>query len=73
MQPDPIRSISVVIPVFQEEANLAALCEQLWPVLGSLAIDVEVIFVDDGSTDGSFYTLRAVSYTHLTLPTNACV
>ena len=58
MQPDPIRSISVVIPVFQEEANLSALCEQLWPVLEGLALDVEVIFVDDGSTDGSFAILR---------------
>ena len=63
MQPDPIRSISVVIPVFQEEANLPALCEQLWPVLGSLTLDVEVIFVDDGSTDGSFAILREIADT----------
>ncbi len=63
MPPDPIRSISVVIPVFQEEANLAALCEQLWPVLGSLTLDVEVIFVDDGSTDGSFKILREIADT----------
>ena len=63
MQPDPIRSISVVIPVFQEEANLSALCEQLWPVLEGLALDVEVIFVDDGSTDGSFAILRQIADT----------
>ena len=63
MPPDAIRSISVVIPVFQEEANLAALCEQLWPVLGSLTLDVEVIFVDDGSTDGSFKILREIADT----------
>ncbi|MEO1598729.1 MAG: glycosyltransferase family 2 protein, partial [Planctomycetota bacterium] len=63
MPPDPIRSISVVIPVFQEEANLPALCEQLWPVLGSLTLDVEVIFVDDGSTDGSFKILREIADT----------
>ena len=63
MQPDPIRSISVVIPVFQEEANLSALCEQLWPMLEGLALDVEVIFVDDGSTDGSFAILRQIADT----------
>ncbi|MEC8101490.1 MAG: glycosyltransferase family 2 protein, partial [Planctomycetota bacterium] len=63
MLPDPIRSISVVIPVFQEEGNLSALCEQLWPVLEGLALDVEVIFVDDGSTDGSFAVLRDIADT----------
>ena len=63
MQPDPIRSISVVIPVFQEEDNLWTLCEQLWPVLGDLALDVEVVFVDDGSTDGSFAMLREIADT----------
>ena len=63
MPPDPIRSISVVIPVFQEEANLAALSERLWPVLETLGLDVEVIFVDDGSTDGSFAVLREIADT----------
>ena len=63
MQPNPIRSISVLIPVFQEEANLTALCERLWPVLGELTLDVEVIFVDDGSTDGSFASLRDITDT----------
>ena len=63
MHADPIRSISVVIPVFQEEANLAALTEKLWPVLEAIMLDIEVIFVDDGSTDGSFSVLREIADT----------
>src|SRR5438876_5669304 len=46
-------SVSLVIPVHNEVASLPILGEELKPVLGDLGGDVEVIFVDDGSTDGS--------------------
>ena len=46
-------SVSLVIPVHNEVASLPILWEELKPVLGDLGGDVEVIFVDDGSTDGS--------------------
>jgi len=46
-------TISVTIPVFNEAANLRRLFEQLTPVLGSLHRPWEVIFVNDGSSDGS--------------------
>lgn len=46
-------TISVTIPVYNEEGNLRRLCEQLTPVLESLHRPWEVIFVNDGSSDGS--------------------
>jgi glycosyltransferase involved in cell wall biosynthesis len=47
-------AVSVVIPVYNEEANV----EELHARLGaSLADDVEFIFVDDGSTDGTYHRL----------------
>lgn len=45
--------ISVVIPVFNEEENLRPLAAELTHVLESLNKSWEIIFVNDGSTDGS--------------------
>ncbi len=53
-------SISIVIPVFNEADNLAALWEELLPILEGLGEPFEVVFVDDGSTDGSAGILRDV-------------
>jgi undecaprenyl-phosphate 4-deoxy-4-formamido-L-arabinose transferase len=50
--------LSVVIPVYNEEAALPALCGRLYPALDSLGIDYEVIFVNDGSRDRSAALLR---------------
>ena len=43
--------LSVVIPVYNEAANLEALHARLGPVLDRLGRRYEVIFVDDGSRD----------------------
>ena len=50
--------LSVVIPVYNEEAGLPALFGRLYPALDSLGIDYEVIFVNDGSRDRSVALLR---------------
>jgi undecaprenyl-phosphate 4-deoxy-4-formamido-L-arabinose transferase len=55
--PDP--EISVVIPVFNEEANLPTLFARLYPALDALGRTYEVIFTNDGSHDRSFELLRA--------------
>jgi glycosyltransferase involved in cell wall biosynthesis len=45
--------LSVVIPVFDEEEALPELRERLSAQLASLDGDVEIVYVDDGSRDGS--------------------
>jgi glycosyltransferase involved in cell wall biosynthesis len=46
--------ISVVIPVYNEVENIAPLYSELKAVLEKLEAAYEIIFVDDGSTDGTF-------------------
>jgi undecaprenyl-phosphate 4-deoxy-4-formamido-L-arabinose transferase len=53
--------LSVVIPVYNEAANLGALWSRLDPVLATLGRECEVIFVDDGSTDASLTILRELA------------
>jgi glycosyltransferase involved in cell wall biosynthesis len=45
--------LSVVIPIFNEEENLEPLYQSLKGVLCELGRESEIIFVNDGSTDGS--------------------
>ncbi|HEX5314692.1 MAG TPA: glycosyltransferase [Gammaproteobacteria bacterium] len=51
--------VSVVIPVYNEEAGLEALFARLYPALDALGVSYEVLFVDDGSRDRSAAILRA--------------
>ena len=50
--------LSVVIPVYNEEAVLPALFARLYPALDALGTPYEVLFVDDGSRDRSAALLR---------------
>lgn len=45
--------ISVVIPVYNEEAGLAKLFARLYPALDALGTSYEIVFVNDGSRDAS--------------------
>ena len=51
-------SLSVVIPVYNEEAVLAALFARLYPALDALGVSYEIVFVNDGSQDRSAAMLR---------------
>ncbi len=51
--------LSVVIPVFNEEANLPLLFKRLYPVLDGLGRRYEIIFTNDGSADRSREILAA--------------
>jgi len=51
-------AISVVVPVCNEEENLPILIPMLMKVLEGLGCSCEIIFVDDGSSDGSPGILR---------------
>ena len=48
---------SVIIPVYNEAENLPALYRSLQDKLLGRGDSCEVVFVDDGSTDGSFKVL----------------
>lgn len=50
--------ISVVIPFHNEADNIAPLLERLVPVLNALSPSWEIICVDDGSEDETFFALR---------------
>ena len=52
-------ALSVVIPVYNEEAGLAALFARLYPALDALNLDYEIVFIDDGSRDRSASLLAA--------------
>lgn len=46
-------SLSVLIPVYNEEPGLPALFRRLYPALDALGCSFEVVFIDDGSRDRS--------------------
>jgi dolichol-phosphate mannosyltransferase len=56
--------VSVVLPVFNEEGNLPRLVEELLPAVRALGQPFEVVFVDDGSRDGSPAVLRSLAAAH---------
>lgn len=56
--------ISVVIPVFNERDSLPALYAEIVAVAQTHALDMEIIFVDDGSNDGSWQVIAELAREH---------
>ena len=52
--------LSVVIPVYNEAENLEALHQELAAVCPKLGRTYEILFIDDGSQDGSFDVLKRI-------------
>ena len=50
--------LSIIIPVYNEEAGLQTLFDRLYPALDKLGVSYEVVFVNDGSRDRSAALLR---------------
>jgi glycosyltransferase involved in cell wall biosynthesis len=57
-------ALSFVIPVMNEERNVALLYEKLSQKLEELGQSYEIIFVDDGSTDGTFAEIKKLHDEH---------
>jgi glycosyltransferase involved in cell wall biosynthesis len=50
--------LSIVVPLKDEEPNVRPFHDELCAVLGTLGIAWELLFIDDGSTDGTSDRLR---------------
>lgn len=57
---DPV-ALSIVVPLYNEAPNIPILYEKLTAVLLNLAQACELIFIDDGSSDGSREALAAIA------------
>lgn len=51
-------TLSLIVPLYNEEANLSTLVAVCERVLNSMGCEWEMILVDDGSTDGSWAVLQ---------------
>ena len=55
------KTITVVVPLHNEEGNLDVLAERLRAVLDHASEDYSILFVDDGSRDGTLAKLRRLA------------
>jgi polyisoprenyl-phosphate glycosyltransferase len=63
-QPAPAVALSIVIPCFNEAENLKSLHRELTRVCTAIAGNYEMIFVNDGSRDGSWLEMQALASTN---------
>jgi glycosyltransferase involved in cell wall biosynthesis len=56
--------ISIVIPVYNEKESLEPLCTEIREAVRDANLNVEAIFVDDGSSDGSWQVIRELASRH---------
>jgi len=52
--------LSVVVPLFNEAGNITALDREIQDVVSTITNDFEIIYVNDGSTDGSLAELKTL-------------
>jgi dolichol-phosphate mannosyltransferase len=60
-EPKVSPEVSIVIPVYNEEENLPILAAEIRTALAELGWSYEVLWVDDGSTDGSLLALAGLA------------
>src|SRR5262245_15097908 len=54
-------TLSLVVPAYNEERNIPAFIAAVTPVMESIGESFEIVFIDDGSRDGTFGMLAAAS------------
>ncbi len=57
-EPDDACDVSVIVPFFNEVENLPILHREIVEALEPLGLDYEILYIDDGSTDGSLEAIR---------------
>lgn len=60
MQDSPYKTLSLIIPVYNEAPMLETFLESLYKHLQGLPVIAEILLIDDGSTDGSWNILRGL-------------
>jgi polyisoprenyl-phosphate glycosyltransferase len=58
-------SVNIIVPLFNEEENFDHLTERLDAVIKKADFDIEIILVDDGSTDSTSNKMRELSNKNL--------
>jgi dolichol-phosphate mannosyltransferase len=58
---------SIVVPLYNEQDVVAELCQRLRTAVARLHGPAEIIFVDDGSTDGTLGILKALQFEDKTI------
>jgi len=53
--------LSIVVPIYNEEQNIPILYERLKSAVTSISLNYELIFVNDGSVDNSFFELMKLA------------
>lgn len=58
------KTLSLIVPVFNEEEALGASFERMYAAMDVLAYDFEMIYVNDGSRDATMKSLREIAASH---------
>src|SRR5258705_9195163 len=56
-----MKDLSVIVPVYNEEGNIELFFNRLRQVIDQLNIDVEFVFINDGSYDSSMNLIRMLA------------
>ncbi|HSP23485.1 MAG TPA: glycosyltransferase family 2 protein [Planococcus sp. (in: firmicutes)] len=59
--------ISIVVPAYNEEANIQSMYEKLTQELQPLPFEYEIMFINDGSSDGTLQQILALADEHATV------
>jgi len=59
--------LSIIVPVHNEQDNLAPLVDRLHAVVSAMGLSYEILFVNDGSQDDSLNRIRGLANTHETV------
>jgi len=57
----PIQSLTILIPVMNEEGNLPTLYERLTDALADIGLPYEMLFIDDGSQDATWQLIQQLN------------